>query len=202
MKRNMIVTICALCLALALAGCAAPTAINPVDTAALEAKLDEMTDKLDDLEDRMETMKEQPADKGEQPAPEMPAEEARIEPDKKNEPAPAADASVTATGGAAKAMADYGLDALAADAALVIQKVAAVAPGANVSENHAICIELDRKLEDMEDRFDRCEDEAERDYRQGLLSRADLKKVERELDRLERELDRAEDEMEIRFGLD
>ena len=54
----------------------------------------------------------------------------------------------------------------------------------------------------MENQLDQCEDEAERDYRQGLLSRTDLRDVERQLEIMEDELDRAEDDLEYRFRID
>ena len=87
-----------------------------------------------------------------------------------------------------------------------VMKVVAEADKSNPSgsreENQTRFFEMKGKLQEIEDRLDRFEDNIESQYRQGKIDYEKARKAEIELERLEDQLDKAEDSLENRFGYD
>lgn len=188
------------------AACAAPAAQSNTDTAALEAQLAQMEQEIADLQSQLDTAAADPAAQPSDDADTAGAavqDDAAVAADATPAPAAAQQPAAASQGAAAtKTMADYDLASLQASTAALVEKAKATTPGNDASANYDTYRAMDRELSDMEDQLDRCEDEAEHDYRQGLLSRTELKNLERELEKLEDDLDWAEDDLEYRFGID
>ena len=188
------------------AACAAPAAQSNTDTAALEAQLAQMEQEIADLQSQLDTAAAdpaaQPSDDANTAAPAVQDEaSAAVSPTSAPTAAEPA-ASTSQSAGTTKTLDDYDLASLQASTAALVEKAKATTPGNDASANYDTYRAMDRELSDMEDQLDRCEDEAEHDYRQGLLSRTELKELERELEKLEDDLDWAEDDLEYRFGID
>lgn len=209
MKRIVIGMTLLLALAL-VTGCAAPAA----DNSALQAELDAVNKEMAALQAELEALK------GSAPAqPEAPAAPAQAEAPAEPVRAEAEPAPVEAPAGGdptpipmentdappadyTKTKADYDLDGLAAKTAAAVQQAENAERQADRDGNYTLYREIDKVLEEMDRELDRAEDQAERDYREGLLSRTDYTEIERTLEALEDDLDRAEDGLEYRLGVD
>jgi len=82
------------------------------------------------------------------------------------------------------------------------EKALAASPTGTSSEDMEQFFNLKQEGNQIDNALDLHEDELERQYRDGTLTREDYKALERELERLEDKLDDSEDILEHIFGID
>ncbi|HBU12605.1 MAG TPA: hypothetical protein DEB31_07750 [Clostridiales bacterium] len=219
MKKILGIAIAAILTATLAVGCAPVPQTQNNDLSALEDQLNQISDGLSALQSDVDGIKNTAPTSG--TATEVNENTAPVpQPDV---PAPSTDPSAqTPTDTQAQAPADTQAQTPAstqAQPAVVTQAQAPTKTAADydfsgftgpvndlVARMDAATFDQARGLESeanaLDNQIEALEDTAERDFRQGLLSRADYRSVEAEAERLENLLDNAEDYMEHRLGYD
>ena len=110
--------------------------------------------------------------------------------------------NVTTDSSATNPVTAYNLEELAALVDEFIASVASTTPDINNSGNLDQFFSLKRQGDEIEHALENYENFLEEQYRAGSITRADFKKIDRELEAIEETLDSACDRLEISFGID